>query len=241
MKKLILLLVLFSTAHVMQAQTSKVINQATQQNLNELASPGSLGVVQTFDNRYAGVRGTPFFNEHWGTATITLNNTVFENIQAKFNVFENVLLYNDKGKPFILDLNRVDSFVLKDTLGMHAYSFKRVSNIADIDPKLNNKFAHVIFEGSKTKLFKIPSKEFIKANYKGAYSTGDEFDKFSDDNLIYFVNNAGEAEKIKLNKRTLVNSLKDKKVEIEKFISQEKIKTETEDGWNRVLTYYDSL
>jgi len=223
------------------AQTSKVINEQSQQNLDELATLNSQGVVNTFDNRYEGVRGTPFLNEKWKSANIKLQDKVIQNLMVKYNVYANNLLYKNADALLIIDLNKIDSFVLTDSLTQVSQKFRRVSSMAHINSRINNKFAAVLFDGNNSKLLNIPVKEFRKANYKGAYSNGETYDVFRDDNFIYFVDREGKPEKVKFNKRNLMNLLKDKKNEIEKFIADERINPDTEAGWIKTLAYYDKL
>jgi len=242
MRKLWLVLLLMISGHIVVAQKKKAEGQVLQQNLNELARPNNLyGVVDLSDNRYEGVRGTPFFNDNWGTATISIKDVVFDNVSVKYNVYDNKLLYNTDGRLMELDLDNVTSFDLKDSLGLHTYHFRKINSLTDVEHKLNEKFAIVLHDGDKSKLLRLPSKRMIKADFKGTYSSGITYDELVNEEDIYFINTAGELQKVKLNKRNLTNLLNDKKQQIASYIESEKINTETMNGWGKVLAYYETL
>lgn len=242
MRKLLVVVLLLSSTNFLMAQTNKINGQASQQNLNELATINNLnGVVNVYDNRYEGVRGTPYFNKNWGAATIKMEDAIFEDIVVKYNVYENKLLYYKKGQLMELELTKVNSFVIKDTLGLHTYDFRKVESMANLSQKLNDRFGLVLHDGSKAKLFILPAKEYIKADYKGTYSSGTAYDQLVDSNTLYFVDNKGVIQKIKLNRKTLLSLLEDRKQQINQFLVKEKINANSEQGWQKTLAFYETL
>ena len=57
-----------------------------QENLNLLGSGSNGSMVRTFDDRYEGVRGSPFFIEEWAEGEIRgSNGKIYTDLQLKYN------------------------------------------------------------------------------------------------------------------------------------------------------------
>ncbi|WP_242928137.1 hypothetical protein [Pontibacter vulgaris] len=214
-----------------------------QQNLNELASDRIGGLVRTYDNRYSGIKGTPFFLENWGKASLVLNGkTKYDNVVLKYNVYDNTILYRKPdGSVLELNTNNLDYFILQDSLGLKNYMFKRTPELAAIDKKAGTQFNAILYEGSKYKLLLNPSKSLLKADYKGGYSANRTHDELLTENAYYIVKSDKTAQKVKLNKKNLLKVLANEQQKVQAYLEKEKIDAGTEDGWIKVLNYYESL
>lgn len=197
-------------------------------------------MVITYDNRYEGVKGTPYFDAQWRKGTLTSKDKVFDQIEIKYNVYENKVLYRGSdGKEFYLLPHQVDSFTLTDNLTTRI--FKRPLEVHGLDMKLMNSFFAIVFEGHKTQLLLLPEKNFIKANFKGAYSSGKAYDELQNAQSFYFVDPKGQAQKIKLSKKSLLQALIDRKIQMEAYLKQENVDAGSEAGWVKALSYYETL
>ncbi|WP_439882949.1 hypothetical protein ACSX1A_07225 [Pontibacter sp. MBLB2868] len=245
MNKLFLTVTLAFTAQLAVAQTaSKTLSGVeAQNNINSLGTDNINGMVRTYDNRYEGVRGTPYFIDQWGEAKITLqDNRMYDRVVSKYNVFENNLVYrNSKGTLYILDANSIVSFELQDSLHLNTYVFRKIKNNPGIDAKDSDRFFIMAYEGGKSTLAVLPQKDMIKADFRGGYSASRTYDEIVTDQTFYFVANGKAAEKIKLNKKNLLASLSDKKNEIEQYLKKENIDANSQRGWVQTLAYYDKL
>jgi len=217
---------------------------AAQQNLNELGDANNIsGMVMTYDQRYEGVKGSPFFFNKWGRATIhTSGNFIFDNVPLKYNVYENVVQFQKgDGKTYLLSPNSIDSFVLKDSLGASSYTFKKVPEISGLIDNPSDRFALILHEGKKTMMVLLPKKSLVKADFKGGYSAGRTFDEFVSEDSYYLIKQGQDPQKIKLSKRNLLEALQDKQQQVQAFIGKQNIDANTEKGWVQTLTFYDGL
>ncbi len=213
-----------------------------QQNLLELGNPPNSSMVRLFDNRYEGVKGSPFFNAEWVKATVSSNKTLYDNLEVKYNVNENEILYrNPDGKEFVLKPQHVDSFTLKDGKSITGVLFKKFPALASHDPKLANQFAVALYEGAQMQLVMVPQKNFIKANFEGAYNSGNAYDELRDDYNYFLIAPTQAVNKVKLTKRNFLKALPANQGKVEKYIESERLDMNTENGWIKALVYYESL
>lgn len=226
-----------------KAQGSTPAGADAEQNLNYLgrasASPGNL--VRIFDNRYEGIKGTPYFWPDWSEATITLDNRDFQGLKAKFNVYENNLVYlNDKGQLRVLEAHQFEEFELLDSLGQSRVHFTKVPEIAQLDEKYGNRFVRVLYQHGANSFIALPAKELLKADYSGPYSANRKFDEFIDKPL-YFVIKEGQVKEVKLGKRSFFALFPENQNAISAYIRQQKIDMNSEQGWLKALAYYHGL
>ncbi|MCJ8163562.1 hypothetical protein MKJ04_01825 [Pontibacter sp. E15-1] len=213
-----------------------------QRNLMELGSPPNSSVVRVYDNRYEGVKGTPFFYIDWMKATITSGNKLYDNLEVKYNVIDNELLYrNPDGKEFVLRPQFVDSFTLRDSLLTPGLTFRKYAALANVDPALSNRFAVSLYHGTKLQLVMVPQKNFIKANFEGPYSSGNKYDEIRDDQRVYLLAPENSVQQVKLSKKNLLKALPDKQDEVQRYLSANKTDASTTAGWIKALAYYESL
>ena len=242
MKNLALILPIAFSAQIAFAQNNQPTGIDAERNLVELGNSGNPTLVRTYDNRYEGVKGTPYFFDEWNKATISASNKVFQNVEVRYNVYENNLQYrNSQGEAIIFEPFRVDSFSLKNSMTNQEYTFKKYPVLASQDVRLAGRFLAVLYEGEKTQLLMLPEKIFKKANYQGAYSTGNKYDELYDDNSFYFVGPDQKLSKIKLNKKNLLRALSNKQDAVQRYASSNNLDLNTSEGWAKVLAYYETL
>jgi hypothetical protein len=242
MDKLALILSLAFASHVAVAQTNVPIGLDAERNLMELGNGTNATTVRTYDNRYEGVKGSPFFNEEWAKASITANNTRYENVDVKYNAREgNVLYRNPEGSEYILEARKIDQFVLKDNKTQREYTFKKVPVLASKEPSLLHGFAAVIYEGNNLQLLMVPKKNLVKANFKGPYTSGNTYDELQDEQVFYLIGPNQTVNKVKLNKKSLLKALSDKQNQVDKFIASERLDAGSDAGWAKALAYYETL
>lgn len=242
MNRFALLLPFAFASHFVVAQTDQLIGLDAERNLVELGSSTNATMVRTYDNRYEGIKGTPFFNAEWAKGTITANNTLFKNLEVKYNVYDGEILYrNPQGKEFILMPSKVDSFVLQDGVTQQEYTFNKFPVLATEDAKLAQHFVLVLHDGKEVQLVMVPQKHLVKANFKGPYSAGNRFDELQDLQSFYVLGPDKAVNKVKLNKKNLLKALQGKQDKVEAYINSEKVDATTAQGWVKALAYYESL
>lgn len=199
--------------------------------------------TQAFNNRYEGIKGTPFFLDSWGVGQLELNNnTLYEGLKLKYNVVENTLEVLDKeGIRLTIKAEHLNNFSIIDSAGLNKYSFKKFNAYTGVDQSLKDKFYQTLYEGKKASLVALPSKTFVKAEYSGAYNMGRTADEFINMKVYFFMKENKDLQKLKLNRRNLMLVLNDKKEEIKEFLNKQRIDASTENGWVLTLAHYETL
>ena len=176
------LLVLISISRTGQCQINTIYEQSFAKEF-----------ITSFDDRYRGVKGTPFLFDNWNEGSLRMRYvdnqiSVVDEVKIKMNVHNTHIFANPKGSNQVLELNRaVDQISLyldKDT--MH-YQIMRIDDQKRITE---------IMVQAKINLIKVHYKEFKKADYTGAYSTGKTYDEYRTENS-YYVQYFEELHKVK--------------------------------------------
>lgn len=229
-------------AHVGLAQSNAPTGLDAERNLVELGNSNNATMVRTYDNRYEGVKGSPFFLPEWAKARIAINNTFFDNVEAKYNVYNNELLYrNPKGEEYILMPSKVASFVLKDSQAKKEYLFKRYPALSAKDPQLARQYVVALYDGKQVQLVMVPQKRLVKATFKQPYSVSKNYDELQDEQYYYLLGPDNALTKVKLNKKSLLKALPQNQDKVEKYIAAERIDASDPGGWAKALAYYESL
>ena len=205
LKHTFLLLAATFTVTVARSQANTTISSgnAGQENLKALVN-GAAAI--SFDNRYEGVRGTPYLVPGWVPGTIQLASKVLlPETKLKYDASQRVLLMLRGPKDSIyIDMNRVEGFVLSDPTKLNDRTFQRIYDAPD--PALRREYFEVLAPGSYS-LLKLQRKTLQKASYSGAYSTDRRYDEIVDQ-TDYFIHTAdGRLQPIKLTGKALQAAL----------------------------------
>ncbi|MBC6989124.1 hypothetical protein [Hymenobacter sp. BT491] len=178
------------------------------ENLRALA--GSSNTAMVFDNRYEGIKGTPYAIPRWLPAKLALTSNIpVASVLLKYDVFKQRLLIRDPSRPdsLLLDANKVTGFALTDpsapdvaTGQPRVRQFRRFAEAPVATQKAE--FVEVLYEG-KYSLLRRYAKEMEKADYKGAYSTDQRFDELTDKSIYYLRSPEGAVAPVKLNLKAL--------------------------------------
>ncbi len=89
-------------------------------------------------SNHANIEGSPFLFEEWRTGKITLrNNRFFENVQLKFDVYNNKFFYNKNDSLYEI-LDDVVEIRLKDNAHLQDTAYDMIfRNTIHIPNKLN--------------------------------------------------------------------------------------------------------
>ena len=107
--------------------------------------------------------------------------------------------------------------------------------------KLKKRIFMEVLYNEKSILYKRYYKEFREADYGGAYSQDRRYDEYHDRQSYYIKTADNELQMIKPNKKSVIEIMKDKSEELEKYIKKEKPDLKTDDGLVQLIRYYDSL
>lgn len=189
-------------------------------NLTPLSS-GALG----FDNRYQGVKGSPFLFSDFesGTIQFTKQDTFSTPFKLNVDLIKNTLLVQlNNGSLGEISANNVKALQFKTLPNQPAkwivLSEKEVEGINSV----RLKFYGNLYNG-QYRLFKSITKTFKKANYQGAYNAGNTYDEFLTEENYWLSAPGKPFEKVKLKKKDIEKALSDKAAKVQQIVQQNKL------------------
>jgi hypothetical protein len=250
MKKYLFILVCMVSITFSRAQTA--VPSADNASMNSFAKTDELkrSLIPSrqatgFDNRYEGVKGSPFLFEDWLEGALTLNDSavVRDKMQYKFELINNTIwLKLGTGEERILYNKELLALELTAKDG-RKYVIKKVK-LPDVTEK--NHFSIVLFENEQYTLVKDMKKIFRKANLedKGIVTVGNAYDSF-EEITKYYLKAGGKTyfEEINLKKSKLMALMpKSHEKMIEKYCDQQDISGKLKDAEAvKLLAYFSSL
>ncbi len=178
--------------------------------------------------------------------TITGSQYLFSNWVGNFNIT------TKKGQKFqLFNLNynlntkKIESFVENDSVFQYDLDqFESINYAKNKYKVINNEQMQGVFleiaDGAKVKLLK----EFtIQVQYGTLNPLTQE--KISEDTYVqhhnYYIQTAGDFQKIKPNRKSILNFLSDKHNEIKTFVKQNNLSFNDDASLSKILNYYNSL
>jgi hypothetical protein len=201
------------------------------------------GMVRSFDNRYEGLQGTPYFSPIWANGRIELaNGKVYVDVPLKFDANrQNLILRRpERGNDsIIIERPMVRQFQL-DAPDGSPYVFRRYPAAVISDASARGDYFLVLYEG-KTTLLKHIVKTFRKASFKDPYSSDVRYDSF-DTNINYYLLKPDQTmTKVKKSRKAVLDALGSREAELKAYADKEKINGKTEPELARLVAYFDSL
>jgi hypothetical protein len=237
MKKIPLYLAFFLIPLLAVAQnTTSPQGLDQQQNVDALG--GNSNLVRTYDNRYQGVKNSPYFMEDWYIGDVVLENGArYEKVLLKLNTYadELVMRRKDKADSLVIDKKQVKRFTI--SLREEAES---VFNFVKLKHKgaPEGEYFHEMVAGKYSLLGKY-KKSILKADFQGGYSAGRYHDEYVP-NTNYFVigPDIPEPLKLKTSEKALLKQLNDKG-SLAKFMKDTQPDLKTEKGLIAVIQHYN--
>ena len=210
-----------------------------QLNLNNLGNTGN-ATVRTFDNRYQGVEGSPFYNQQWLSGdVITIDDKIYRDVQLKYNAHEDELIMK-KGtgnNPIYVVKDQVKSFTLTDTKSR----VERFTKLYKGKKFVTKQYFKIVFEGSFSVYEEIKI-TLLKADFEGGYSANRTSDEFKMASAFYYrMKNSYHAIKLKSSSAQVAKIFADKKNEMKAFIDSRQLDCKSAEGLAEVFAYYDGL
>jgi hypothetical protein len=238
MKPYIIILLALITSYCAAQTLSPPEGYEARENLRELGSTDGTGSVKTFDNRYEGVKGSPYVLKDFSPGEVflkTKNKVAVE--ELNYNCFENEIVYMDPATKVIRLINKfkVDLFTIQDENKTLTFVPIRLEADAAII------FAEVLYNKSST-AYKVYEKDWVKANYEGGYSADRKYDEFVDKYDLYFLKHGENAlYKSKKSKKHVIAAFPEHEKEISSFIKSNNLNLKEDQSLIRLLEYYDTL
>jgi hypothetical protein len=222
---------------VAEAQ-NKPTGYEAEQNMATVGTNNSSTVVRSFDNRYQGMRGSPYLLSNWTPADITYaNNKTATDVLVKYDVYSNQLVMRRPQGDSVVIISPVSGFLLKDVSSGKNRVFSRFNDAKTDDPSLKEELLEVLYEG-KTALLIRYDKTIQKASYQGAYSANRPYDELQDEKNYYLRKPDQTFVKTKLNKKQLLDHLT-ATAALKKWVDTEKLDLKKEADVVRLLKEWE--
>ncbi|HJX70815.1 MAG TPA: hypothetical protein VJ346_02650 [Bacteroidales bacterium] len=228
---------LLQTAFCMSTQAQVPDQGITEQDLQSF-SEGKPMFTTNMEALYEGVKWTPYLNDEWQTGDVYFpDGTEIIQINIRYNVYKDELEFKNStsGETFIINRDKINGFRIhepEDSLYFEYFSLKP-------DKPEEKSFVQILYNGG-TRLLLKHKKQFIKADYQGAYSTGNKYDEYLDDKDYYLVKDDGVYRKIKLNKKSVLSALEDSQAALKEYALKHMINFARPEDIIRLLVFYDS-
>jgi len=190
------------------------------------------GMLKT--NLYNDFHGSPYVQKNFTEGSATrLNGRKYQKIPLKYNGYSDRIEFSDNNgnMMYIPDPEEYKEFKIGDK------KFIYLRNINQ-KPKLQGYFE--LLENGKIKLLKkyqIILKEAVPAQ---AYKEPKPAEFVAKQPEYYLITKGGDAIRAK-NKKSILQFLSDKRVEMSKFISKNKLKPRKEKDLKHLINYYNEL
>lgn len=204
---------------------------------------GGTGAVRTYDLRYEGMQGTPYFIDEWlsGKLVFTNGDAGKKSHLLKYNTqTKELLMKRPQGDSIIIFPNQITAFTIIDASKNVSYPFVKVENLKADGGTVPVCFLMVLYK-NKSSLLKYVSKNVLKANYQGGYSADRRYDSYVDNSQYFIRKSDNSLVKVKVKKSSVLDALEGKKAEIEAYIKKENLSFKNDFDIAKVLSYYDGL
>jgi len=192
----------------------------------------------TFDNRYEGVRGTPFIFEDYRKAILYASSTPPVGVDyLNFDRYSRELCYKSSTAEKALQLNKylIDSF----------YVFIQEDTQRFLKQSLEVGSEYVFMEclhGGKDKLFLDHGKSFHPSDYVDPYSADRQYDEFRDVPAFYLqFEQKGDLIKIKKNKKQFASLFGTYSGQVFSYMKTNKISLKSRTDLISLMQFYDKI
>lgn len=218
MRRLIIFLFLITSVYLAEAQTRNVYQQgiSAEENLRAISnlSATSIGGVG-FDTRYKGVKGSPMLFDTLLTSFLKMSNQdKYIQLESNIDLVSNsVHFVHPKTKQMVAipGINITEIIIRRDSSDM----IFRTMEGKHLKKNTGDFVFYQVLNDNSYQLIKVPSKEFIEADYKQAYSPGRQFDEFNTTYRYFIISDEGTLHQCQLSQRSLIKIFPDKKKIIE--------------------------
>ncbi len=206
-------------------------NVGAQDNVNRVSA--GMSVVQTFDKRYEGIKGSPVIFENFLPGIVVIGEETIASVLLNFDAYNNEILYKTCADCVykIADNTRVKSFTVNDKLLQRKFAVKPID-------KKTFEVREVMYEG-KFQYYRLHKVVLNKADYQGAYSANQKYDEFVQEQL-YFYSPGTQSVPLKLKAKNLKQAFPQKADGIDDFIKQNKIDFKNDQHLIRLFEFIDS-
>ncbi len=206
--------------------------QNVQAQLLQLQDPVS---SKNFNpEKYAGIRGTPFLQEKWVHGSVTTNLGVYNDLELKIDLYDNILFFNNGGEPFEL-IDKIVEVKLfpKWPDNKNELLFIKGLSQAGIKPE---QYIQVLVGTGAVQFYRSDIKQVsemseINAGMVKTFANASRF----------YIKKGDQFKLIRLNKEDVMSFLIDKDAAINAVITEKKLNLKKEGDIAQAIQAYNSL
>lgn len=220
MKKIIICILLCFAIQNVQAQLLQLQDPVSNKNFNP--------------EKYAGIRGTPFLQEKWVHGSVTTNLGVYNDLELKIDLYDNILFFNNGGEPFEL-IDKIVEVKLfpKWPDNKNELLFIKGLSQAGIKPE---QYIQVLVGTGAVQFYRSDIKQVsemseINAGMVKTFANASRF----------YIKKGDQFKLIRLNKEDVMSFLIDKDAAINAVITEKKLNLKKEGDIAQAIQAYNSL
>ena len=206
--------------------------QNVQAQLLQLQDPVS---SKNFNpEKYAGIRGTPFLQEKWVHGSVTTNLGVYNDLELKIDLYDNILFFNNGGEPFEL-IDKIVEVKLfpKWPDNKNELLFTKGLSQAGIKPE---QYIQVLVGTGAVQFYRSDIKQVsemseINAGMVKTFANASRF----------YIKKGDQFKLMRLNKEDVMSFLIDKDAAINAVITEKKLNLKKEGDIAQAIQAYNSL
>lgn len=204
---------------------------AFAQNISILQDPVSSRIFNV--EKYAEIRGTPFFMDKWIRGSVITTRGIYENLELKFNLYDNAVFFNKQDEAFELQDDIVSfTLMLKPDRPESYIHFQK----GIVGPGIMGSQYVQVLEKGATSLYRLHLKHVsemseVNAGIVKTFTNGTKY--YTEKNKLVTL--------LKTDRESVLALLADKAEQLNSFISANKISFKKEEDLIKVFKYYNSL
>lgn len=204
---------------------------AFSQNISILQDPVSSRIFNI--EKYAEIRGTPFFVDKWVKGSVLTTRGIYENLELKFDIYDNTVFFNKNDEAFEMQ-DDIISFTLMhkpDQPASYSHFQKGI-----VGPGLSGSQYVQVLEKGNISLYRLYLKHVsemseVNAGIVKTFTNGTKL--YAEKNKVVTL--------LKADRESVLSLLTDKAEQVSSFISANKISFKKEEDLVKVFRYYNAL
>lgn len=218
MKKIFIPFILMLVFQTSQAQLLQLQDPVSSKNFNP--------------DKYAGIRGTPLFQDKWIHGSVITTKGIYPDLELKIDLYDNILFFNKEDASFEL-LDQIVSVKLfpkwPDTL--QQFIFVKGMNQNGLKPE---QYVQALVGAGAVQLYRSDIKQVTEMSEINAGMI-----KTFANTSRYYIKKADQLKLIKLNKEELMAFLMDKEAEVNAVIEAKRLNLKKEADIIQVIQAYN--
>ena len=209
-----------------------LVFQTSQAQLLQLQDPVS---SKNFNpDKYAGIRGTPLFQDKWIHGSVVTTKGIYPDLELKIDLYDNILFFNKEDASFEL-LDQIVSVKLypkwPDTI--QQYIFVKGMNQNGLKPE---QYVQALVGTGAVQLYRSDIKQVTEMSEINAGMI-----KTFANTSRYYIKKGDLLKLIKLNKEELMSFLMDKEAAVNAVIETKRLSLKKESDIIQIIQAYNNL